>query len=348
MLDKLFTVVLIVGIGVMVALRVGEYELASGVVGSVQQQIDSGKAEVSVGASKPEIGSLTADRDGLKRQLFECQKRATTANKLLADSRAECASLLKQAHDAEAKIAVLNKSVDNLAKMNSSMVDRRDEQNKKIAALQHTIDTFTCPLPDHTACNKKIAELEKQLASKGVVDGKPIMTAEQQQQLMDELKRVGKEHAALDLRAKFLEAELKDRESDLKKSNADKPAASPAPSPKARDNHIVDWQNSTAEAESLAEKLGRPVFIAFATDPCPFCDDVRRDVYNTDQVGQVLCREYVPVWIVAQHGNLDAADYKVSRFPTAVISRGNGYVKFRPAMSPEAFLKQLGTEKGKL
>ncbi len=99
------------------------------------------------------------------------------------------------------------------------------------------------------------------------------------------------------------------------------------------------------EAEAKAHELGRPLFVAMACDPCPFCVQEREQVYNTDEVGQVLCREFVCCWTESAK---DAAEFDVSRFPWAAVVVGKEYRKFRPATNPAAFLEQLKAERAKL
>ncbi len=150
--------------------------------------------------------------------------------------------------------------------------------------------------------------------------------------------------------------EAERQEAERKKEEERKAAEEKKPAPVAQevvdDGKEVPWQYDESEAKTLARKLKRPLGIAFATDSCPICENVKMFTYKNPKVWGVLHTKYVLLWVYV--GGDDKAafnkalgvanEYGVSKYPRFIIDRkanGGKDIFIMPSTNPEAFLSQI-------
>jgi hypothetical protein len=103
-------------------------------------------------------------------------------------------------------------------------------------------------------------------------------------------------------------------------------------------------------------KLNRPLLTIFSTNGCVHCQTVNRDVLPVPRVCQKLFKDFVPCWVMVSSKR--SANYQLAesmginqfQYPAVVMEYpdGKSFQVFRPAKDPDAFLKQVASQREKL
>lgn len=96
----------------------------------------------------------------------------------------------------------------------------------------------------------------------------------------------------------------------------------------------VDFKSLTMqEAQAVAEKEKKMIFIDFYTTWCGPCKMMSSEVFTQDQVGEYFNRAFVNLKVDAEKGEGVelAKKYQVKAYPTFVVLRADGTEVYRTA-----------------
>lgn len=96
----------------------------------------------------------------------------------------------------------------------------------------------------------------------------------------------------------------------------------------------VDFKSLTMkEAQAVAEKEKKMIFIDFYTTWCGPCKMMSSEVFTQDQVGEYFNRTFVNLKVDAEKGEGVelAKKYQVKAYPTFVVLRADGTEVYRTA-----------------
>ena len=99
----------------------------------------------------------------------------------------------------------------------------------------------------------------------------------------------------------------------------------------------VDFKSLTMkEAQAVAEKEKKMIFIDFYTTWCGPCKMMSSEVFTQDQVGEYFNRTFVNLKVDAEKGEGVelAKKYQVKAYPTFVVLRADGTEVYRTGRSP--------------
>lgn len=270
------------------------------------------------------VAEVVAERDATIAELesavsdkaMQASSAASEQATQLADARKALQiqeGLFNDQKLAIAKIPQLEEEKKRLADANQIALQAAEKLTGELNALQHKLDNYQCPAPDHTKCQQEIAELKKQLAacaekSQSIPDPKPVAAA-------------APDHG----QALPWTSDLVAAETEAARLGRDV---------------FIDFEMVWPDGAGL--KNGVPY--------CKPCHEVKRDVYQDPAVSKHLHTKYVCVWLPKPYPGVDkdTESFGVDSFPSASIERGSESRTFNPARTPEAFLKQLEAEKAKL
>ncbi len=118
-----------------------------------QQCAELQAAATDAEQSQQVAASAQSQADAMKGRVLETEQAVHAATSKLADKDAEIGNLMAQLKAGDARNAAFATDAHKLM-----------AANLKITDLQHQLDTKTCPAPDYSKYEARVAVLERQLA----------------------------------------------------------------------------------------------------------------------------------------------------------------------------------------
>lgn len=114
---------------------------------------------------------------------------------------------------------------------------------------------------------------------------------------------------------------------------------------------LPGWQTDYATALSQAAASDRNVLIAFHLERCPPCEQMQRNVLNSDEIAELL-EEFVPVRVDAAKERELANRFGVLGTPTYAVVNGDGTLLsrcegYQPVSDFVSFLSRVSDSKSK-
>ncbi len=115
----------------------------------------------------------------------------------------------------------------------------------------------------------------------------------------------------------------------------------------AQQSGRIKWLKSARKATELAVRTGKPILVFVRSARCHFCDKLKANVLQRDNVASRVKRDFVPL-VLSQEDNAEVlSSLKVTSFPSTLVftperefvHRVDGYV------GPEKFLAEIDKAK---
>ena len=88
----------------------------------------------------------------------------------------------------------------------------------------------------------------------------------------------------------------------------------------------IEWYTDLDSALSVAQKDQKPLFLAFQSSTCQYCQQMNSETYTDVNVQDKLNSNYIPVIIDGDNHPELCSKYQVVSYPTFVILNSNGDV----------------------
>ena len=88
----------------------------------------------------------------------------------------------------------------------------------------------------------------------------------------------------------------------------------------------IEWYTDLDSALSVAQKDQKPLFLAFQSSTCQYCQQMNSETYTDVNVQDKLNSYYIPVIIDGDNHPELCSKYQVVSYPTFVILNSNGNV----------------------
>ncbi|WP_299526597.1 thioredoxin family protein [uncultured Methanobrevibacter sp.] len=107
--------------------------------------------------------------------------------------------------------------------------------------------------------------------------------------------------------------------------------------------NIIDTAGNLSEAIEIAKSKDKKVFAVFESDTCTYCNQLRQNTLNNNQVMEKLNESYVVTVIDINKNPEIASKYDVYSTPTMVIldSEGNELKSIVGYYGPDDLLKMI-------